>query len=107
LLAFVSPLHLLDERLAASLTEVSLVDLAGLCRVSARHLTSAYRASGGPSVGQHIAELRIAEAKLRLMDGESVKAIAPEVGFGSPSSFGYAFRKATGVSPASYRNCMA
>ena len=97
-------LRTIDERLAASLADASLSELAQLCRISVRHLARAYRASRGRTLGQHIAMLRITDAQRRLLSGESIKAIAASVGFGTDSSFSYAFRRAVGLSPAAFRD---
>lgn len=99
-------LRTIDERLATSLTDASLSELAELCRISVRHLARAYRASRGSSIGQHIAVLRITDAQRRLLAGESIKAIAASVGFSSDSSFSYAFRRAVGLSPAAFRDSL-
>jgi AraC family transcriptional regulator len=37
------------------------------------------------------------------MEGESVKTIAFSMGFASPSSFTFAFRRAVGASPSTFR----
>jgi AraC family transcriptional regulator len=42
-------------------------------------------------------------AKRLLMAGDSVKAIAFSMGFASPSSFTFAFRRTVGVSPSHFR----
>jgi AraC family transcriptional regulator len=42
-------------------------------------------------------------AKRMLMAGNSVKSIAFAMGFASPSSFTFAYRRATGVSPSHFR----
>ena len=99
-------LRTIDERLASSLADASLSELAELCRVSVRHLARAYRVSRGRSLGQHIAVLRIAAAQRRLLAGESIKAIAASVGFSSDSSFSYAFRQAVGLSPTAFRDSL-
>lgn len=42
-------------------------------------------------------------AKRMLMDGDSVKTVAFAMGFSSPSSFTFAFRRAVGASPSTFR----
>jgi AraC family transcriptional regulator len=42
-------------------------------------------------------------AKRLLVDGDSVKTIAFAMGFSSPSSFTFAFRRAVGISPSVFR----
>lgn len=81
----------------------TLTALAEQCGLSVRQLTRGFRASRGRSIGEHIADVRIERAK-RMLDGEqSVKAIAYTLGFASPSSFCFAFRRATGQTPRDYR----
>lgn len=96
-------LRLIDERLREVHAPPTLGELAELCGLSIRHLTRSFRASRGCSIGDYIAQARIDNAKRMLATDESVKSIAYSMGFGSPSSFCYAFRKATGRTPQQFR----
>jgi AraC family transcriptional regulator len=96
-------LRLIDERLREQTTAPTLAELASLCGLSVRQLTRGFRASRGCSIGSHIADSRVDHARRLLAGGQSVKAIAYDLGFASPSSFCYAFRRATGHSPRDYR----
>jgi AraC family transcriptional regulator len=96
-------LRLIDERLAEMHDTPTLSELATLCNLSVRQLTRGFRASHGCSIGDHIARTRIESAKRLLDTEESVKAIAYSMGFSSPSSFSYAFRRATGATPRQFR----
>jgi AraC family transcriptional regulator len=96
-------LRLIDERIAGDLAPPSLSELAQLCGVSVRHLTRAFRASRGRSIGDCLAEHRIEQSKRLLASGRSVKAVAYTLGFTAPSNFAAAFRRATGESPRQYR----
>ena len=96
-------LRLIDERLGDDPTAPGLQELAGLCSVSVRQLTRGFRASRGCSIGDYIEQRRMETAKRLLMAGDSVKAIAFAMGFASPSSFTYAFRRAVGISPSHFR----
>jgi AraC family transcriptional regulator len=69
-----------------------------------RQLTRGFRASRGCSIGDYIASRRLDHAKQLLATGQSVKAIAYSLGFASPSSFCFAFRRATGQTPREFRN---
>jgi AraC family transcriptional regulator len=96
-------LRLIDERLRDAPGSPSLAELAGLCNMSVRQLTRAFRASRGCSIGDYVAAARIDHAKRLLVSEQSIKAVAYALGFGSPSSFAFAFRKATGLTPRAYQ----
>lgn len=96
-------LRLIDERLSDNPATPGLKELADLCSISVRQLTRGFRASRGCSIGDYIEQRRMETAKRLLMAGESVKAIAFSMGFASPSSFTYAFRRAVGISPSHFR----
>lgn len=96
-------LRLIDERLRQVKTPPSLSELAELCGLSVRQLSRGFRATRSCSIGDYIAATRIETAKTLLATGESVKSIAYDMGFGSPSGFCYAFRRATGQTPLQYR----
>jgi AraC family transcriptional regulator len=68
-----------------------------------RQLTRGFRASRGCTIGEYAARNEIDRAKELLTAGESIKVIAASLGFASPSSFTYAFRRATGQTPAQFR----
>ena len=96
-------LRRIDERLQQGGPPPSLPDLAALCNMSVRQLTRGFRASRGCSIGDHVAAERIELAKRQLSGNDSIKAIAFGLGFTSPSSFSFAFRRATGASPRQFR----
>jgi AraC family transcriptional regulator len=96
-------LRLIDERLNALQDTPSLAELAKLCRLSVRQLTRGFRASRGCSIGDYVANHRIDHAKRLLKTDACVKSIAHAMGFSSPSSFSYAFRRATGETPRQFR----
>jgi len=96
-------LRLIDERLRDISSAPSLTELAGLCKISVRQLTRGFRASRGCSIGDYVANSRIDHAKRLLLAAESVKSVAYTLGFSSPSSFCFAFRRSTGVAPREYR----
>lgn len=97
-------LRLIDERLREMEHPPVLSELASLCKLSVRQLSRAFRASRGISIGEHVARYRFAHAMRLLGEGGSVKSVAYAMGFASPSSFSYAFRKATGMAPNQYRD---
>ena len=96
-------LRLIDERIASELPAPSLAELAALCSMSVRQLTRGFRVSRACSIGDYIEQRRMEAAKRMLMGGESVKAIAFAMGFATPSSFTFAFRRAVGASPSTFR----
>lgn len=96
-------LRCIDERLRELREPPTLAELAGLCHLSVRQLTRAFRASRGCSIGEHVAHSRIDHARRLLATEPSVKAVAYTLGFSSPSSFCFAFRRATGETPQQFR----
>lgn len=96
-------LRLIDERLGEVRDAPTLDELATLCKLSVRQLTRGFRASRGCSIGTYVANARIDHAKRMLLCDESVKSISYSLGFSSPSSFCYAFRRAAGVTPREFR----
>ena len=95
-------LRRIDERLQQG-GAPSLEELATLCNLSVRQLTRGFRASRGCSIGDYIVQSRIDVAKRYLGSSESIKEIAFALGFASPSSFAFAFRRATGATPRQFR----
>jgi AraC family transcriptional regulator len=95
-------LRLIEERLAQDAAPPGLTELAGLCGLSVRHLTRAFRTSRRRSIGSYIAESRIERAKQLLESGVSVKWIACTMGFSSAAALSTAFRRATGERPRDY-----
>lgn len=100
-------LRLIDERLADDLSAPSLKDLADLCGLSVRQLTRGFRVSRACSIGDYIEQRQMEAAKRLLMEGESVKTVSFAMGFASPSSFTFAFRRAVGTSPSTFRQRQA
>ena len=96
-------LRLIDERLSRDRAAPSLGELAALCNVSVRQLTRGFKVSRGCSIGDYIGQRQMEAGKRLLMSGESVKAVAFRLGFASPSSFTFAFRRAVGSSPSQFR----
>lgn len=96
-------LRLIDERLSDDPTSPSLGELAELCNISVRQLTRGFKVSRGCSIGDYIESRRMESAKRLLVAGENVKTIAFTMGFSSPSSFTFAFRRAVGISPSQFR----
>lgn len=99
-------LRRIDERLDEVCEAPALAELAGLCRISSRHLTRGFRSSRGCSIGSYVAHSQIEHAKRLLAAGESVTAISDVLGFSSSSNFCSAFRRATGMAPGEFRRTL-
>lgn len=96
-------LRLIDEHLNEVNQIPTLSELAKLCGLSVRHLTRAFRVSRGCSIADYVAQHQLRNAKRLLLGEQSVKSIAYSLGFASPSSFSFAFRRATGQTPGEFR----
>jgi AraC family transcriptional regulator len=96
-------LRIVDKRLSKPGPAASLKELAALCKLSPRQLTRAFRTSRGCSIADYLTQTRIETAKRRLATQESIKEIAISMGFSSQSTFTYAFRRTTGVTPNQFR----
>jgi AraC family transcriptional regulator len=96
-------LRIIDERVRQIGKAPSLSELAVQCDLSVRQLSRGFRTSRQCSIGDYIEQARIDNAKRLLAGGSSVKSVAYSVGFSSPSSFSFAFRRATGIAPMEYR----
>ncbi len=96
-------LRAIDERLREVREAPSLTELAELCHLSVRQLTRGFRSSRGASIGDYVANSRVDHAKALLGTDCSIKSIAYTLGFASPSSFCFAFRRATGETPGYFR----
>lgn len=82
-----------------------IADLASLVEISPSHLARTFKKTTGRTVHQFVEEARIARAAALLSDTTMpLKQIAAQVGFGTPSSFSQAFRRATGVAPGQFRD---
>lgn len=95
-------LRLIDDRLREVREPPTLPELAQLCSISVRQLTRGFRKSRGISIGEFVATSQLDHAKQMLRAGESAKTIAYTLGFASPSSFCYSFRRATGETPGQF-----
>lgn len=100
-------LRLIEERLHECLSPPTLRELSELCQISTRQLTRGFRVSRGCSIAEHVANKRVEHAKRLIAEGEGIKVVANALGFASPSSFTYSFRKATGLTPCEFRETLA
>ena len=97
--------RLLEEMIHSTEHSFPTVErLAARCGFSTRHLSRIFRNTTGKTLGDFVAEVRIARAKRRLAERDAlIKEIAYECGFRSQSAFAHAFRRATGHTPQQYR----
>jgi AraC family transcriptional regulator len=83
---------------------VGLPELAASVGLSASHFCRAFKTAMGVSPHQYLINLRIARARLLLVETQlSVIDVGAAVGYDDPSYFARLFRRATGLSPAGYR----
>ena len=84
----------------------SLKNLAGLLKVSPNLVSKVINAHTGTNFNDYLNKKRVEVAKEKFKSGEyghlTVEAVGNSVGFRSKSAFYTAFRKHTGLSPASY-----
>ncbi|SDR72320.1 AraC-type DNA-binding protein [Halopseudomonas sabulinigri] len=84
--------------------DVSLNELAVVAGVDRFRLTRAFKAAFGMAPHAYLVQLRLAQARRRLAAGETPAQVAASLGFADQSHLGRWFRRAYGVTPASYRN---
>lgn len=100
-------LRLIEERLQEVRESPTLAELAELCQLSVRQLARGFRVSRNCSIGDYVALNRVEHARRLLATGQSIKSVAYSLGFSTPSSFCFAFRRATGQTPREFRNSTA
>ncbi|MEW2359790.1 AraC family transcriptional regulator [Spirillospora sp. NPDC029432] len=81
----------------------TLADWASHLGVSPRTITRAFNAETGTSFARWVAAVRARHAVELLGRGWEIDAVAEEVGYRSASAFGAAFRRATGLTPGTFR----
>lgn len=93
-------LALLAARHAEAWPAARLARAVGL---SEKKLQAGFRACCGASVHAHLRTLRMQQAARQLAAGDSVTAVAFDVGYDNLSHFGKAFRAAFGVLPSEWK----
>ncbi|GAA4383185.1 helix-turn-helix transcriptional regulator [Tsukamurella soli] len=91
-----------DEIVADLSQPVGIKRLAARCATSERTLSRLIRAELGMSYPQWRAQLRLHQALILLVEGESVTTTAVRCGWPTPSAFIDAFRGTYGRTPGSY-----
>ena len=81
-----------------------IADIARECGVSRAHLMRLFKRATGQPLHDYIEGVRLRRAMTELADGDRhLKEIAFRLGFAGASGFSIAFRRATGMSPRSFR----
>ena len=97
-------MRLIEERLRPEHPVPTLVELADYCNLSTRHLARAFREETGRAIGEFVSTAaRERACNLLSTTDLPIRIIAERVGFSSPASFCYAFRKTTGFRPSDLR----
>jgi AraC-like DNA-binding protein len=81
---------------------VTLARLSQIANLSPYHLNRVFCAEVGIPPHQYQAQVRIARAKLMLMNGVPVAQVAIDTGFADQSHFGRYFKRYMQVSPRRY-----
>ncbi|MFC7752724.1 helix-turn-helix transcriptional regulator [Tsukamurella soli] len=91
----------IDERLG---TALSARDVAAAVGMTVGHLTTVVRRRTGRTVGEWIADRRMAEAR-RLLTATDlpIATVAARVGLADPGYFARMFKRANGVTPREWR----
>lgn len=90
----------MHDQPSVSWTLESLAKISGMSRSV---FASQFREAVGCTVGAYLQAWRICLAQQALRNGQSIKMIINEVGYGSEAAFSRAFKKNTGVTPADWR----
>ncbi|MFE6967781.1 helix-turn-helix domain-containing protein [Isoptericola sp. NPDC057653] len=84
--------------------EWSVDDLARVALASRSGFAARFRDATGQTPGRYLAQVRVAHARCLLAAGDlPVAAIARQLGYGSDTAFGRAFRRHTGATPSEWR----
>ena len=94
----------IEEHLA---DDIAVADLANVACLSIFHFTRAFAATMGVPPHRYVSRRRLESAKEMIATGRaSLGEIALDCRFSSQSSFTRAFRRATGMTPAEYRQTL-
>jgi AraC-like DNA-binding protein len=105
----------LDHRLRAAIThmrehvaqKVSVDDVAARVGLSRASVFALFRDQLKTTPQVFHSAVRVEEAMRRVGEGESLTAVALELGFSAPGNFSRFFKDHTGVSPSGYRRAAA
>jgi len=94
-------IEIIEQNYSDNLSRKRLADIVD---INPDHLSRIFNLYTGMKLFDYIHELRIHEAKLRLIESvETIAAISSSVGFTNIRNFNRVFQKLTGLSPSEYR----
>ena len=97
-------MHRLRERIEGDAPPPKLDELADMCGMTVRHLSRAFKAETGTSLGKFIDHAIVGKADSLLIETDlPIGTIARKLGFSSTASFTYAYRRMTGTRPGDRR----
>lgn len=92
------------ERIRDTRDSPALAEIATIANVHPGHLTRAFRAHVGSTIGEYIRKVRVLESATRLeRDDDDIATIALDAGFFDQSHFTRVFRRIVGVTPGEWR----
>jgi AraC-like DNA-binding protein len=94
-----------ERFMKANLAEkITLSRIAAHMHTSPSSLSHLFQLETGVPPKRRMRQLRIDQAKILVLRGEKLKAVAESVGFGDEFQFSKAFKAITGVSPRAFRD---
>ena len=86
--------------------DLSLGELAGLCRLSPFHLTRVFARDMGLSPHEYLVQTRVERARLAMTGNERIADVAARCGFADQPHLTRAFKRQYGVTPGRYRKML-
>ncbi|MCT4663042.1 MAG: response regulator [Tissierellales bacterium] len=83
-------------------SDITLEKIAQKFAISPHYFSKLFKQETGKNFIEFLTEVRIQEAKERLMNGTSIKEVAIDVGYKDPNYFSRVFKRVTGERPSSY-----
>lgn len=92
------------RHLSSNLSDgITLDELAARVHMNPSYLSVLFKKETGETISDHVARLRIEQARALLLDGRKIYDVARLVGYQNASFFSRQFQKAVGVSPVAFR----
>lgn len=83
-------------------SDITLEKIAQKFAISPHYFSKLFKQETGKNFIEFLTEVRIMEAKERLMSGASIKEVAIDVGYKDPNYFSRVFKRITGKRPSVY-----